>query len=92
MRWVIESPVRISYYESMLRAVAVGQRILLAMALGLISSDLPGNAAPIFGPVLTNGEVSIAGLTEVSGVAASRNNANVLWAPNDSGHPAVVHD
>jgi hypothetical protein len=75
----------------MLRAVAVGQRILLAMALGLISSALPGPAAPTFGPALTNGEVSIAGLTEVSGVAASRNNANVLWTHNDSGHPAVVY-
>jgi hypothetical protein len=91
MRWVIESPVGISYYWSMLRAVAVGQRVLLAMALGIISSDLQGNAAPTFGPALTNGEVNIAGLTEISGVAASRNNANVLWTHNDSGHPAVVY-
>lgn len=61
------------------------------MALGLISSDLQGNAAPTYGSALTNGEVNIAGLTEVSGVAASRNNANVLWTHNDSGHPAVVY-
>src|SRR6267378_129416 len=91
MRWVIESPVGISYYESMLRAVAVGQRILLAMALGIISIDLQGNAAPTFGPALKNGEVNIAGLTEISGLATSRNNANVLWTHNDSGHPAVVY-
>jgi hypothetical protein len=50
-----------------------------------------GSAAPTFGPAMTNGQVNIAGLTEVSGVAASRNNANVLWTHNDSGHPAVAY-
>jgi hypothetical protein len=74
----------------MLRAAA-GQRVLLAMALGVISSESRGNAAPTFGPALTNGEVNIAGLTEASGVAASRNNANVLWTHNDSGNPAVIY-
>src|SRR5882724_9748622 len=74
----------------MLRAVAA-RRVLLAMALVVISSGLTGDAAPMFGPALTNGEVNIGGLTEVSGVAASRNNANVLWTHNDSGHPAVAH-
>jgi len=63
----------------------------LAIALGVSSSEFRGDAAPSFGPPLTNGEVNIAGLTEVSGVAASRNNSNVLWTHNDSGHPAVAY-
>jgi len=49
-----------------------------------------GYASPTFASGVTNGIVSISGLSEASGVAASRNNANVLWTHNDSGHPAVV--
>src|SRR6266516_3617698 len=75
----------------MFRAVAVGRRVLLVIALGVISIELRGDAAPTFGGALTNGEVNIVGLTETSGVVASRNNANVLWTENDSGHPAVAH-
>ena len=40
---------------------------------------------------MTNGTVNIAGLTEASGVAASRNNLGVLWTENDSGNPAVAY-
>ena len=47
-------------------------------------------AAPTFANAVTNGIVDIAGLTEASGVVSSRNNANVLWTHNDSGHPAQV--
>jgi hypothetical protein len=70
---------------------AVGGRVLVTMAFAVFMSDVQGNAAPTFGAALTNGEVNIAGLTEASGVAASRNNSNVLWTHNDSGHPAVVY-
>ena len=48
-------------------------------------------ATPAFSPAVTNGTVDIAGLAEASGVCASRNNSNVLWTHNDSGHPAVVY-
>ena len=47
-------------------------------------------AAPTFASGVTNGIVAISGLSEASGVAASRNDADVLWTHNDSGHPAVV--
>jgi hypothetical protein len=87
--FAIEDSGEIFYHAPMLRAI--GDRVLLAMALGVISSGLRASAAPTFGSALTNGEVNIAGLTEVSGVAASRNNANVLWTHNDSGHPAVIY-
>src|SRR5262245_14822208 len=50
--------------------------------------ELP--ASPTFASAVTNGTVNIAGLAEASGVQSSRNNANVLWTHNDSGHPAQV--
>ena len=56
----------------------------------LLLSAAPALANPTFANAVTNGTVNIAGLTEASGVAASRNNANVLWTHNDSGHPAQV--
>jgi len=40
---------------------------------------------------VTNGIVNIPLLTEASGVAASRNNPDVLWTENDSGNAAVVY-
>src|SRR5438132_5165319 len=49
------------------------------------------HANPTFANAVTNGIVNIAGLTEASGVAASRNNPAVLWTHNDSGHPAQVY-
>src|SRR3989442_1558215 len=49
-----------------------------------------GHASPTFANGVTNGIVSISGLTEASGVVSSRNNADVLWTHNDSGHPAQV--
>lgn len=79
------------YYTLMLCAVAVGRRVVLAIALAVMTKGMSGRAAPTFGTALTNGVVNIAGLTEASGVAASRNNANVLWTHNDSGHPALVY-
>src|SRR5438309_1605081 len=48
-------------------------------------------ASPTFANAVTNGIVNIAGLTEASGVAASRNNPGVLWTHNDSGHPAQIY-
>src|SRR5438477_10618464 len=66
------------------------QKIILLLALWLGITSLPALASPTFANSVTNGTVSISGLTEASGVAASRNNAEVLWTHNDSGHPAVV--
>ncbi len=47
-------------------------------------------AAPTFANAVTNGMVNFAGLGEASGVQASRNNADVLYTHNDSGHPSEV--
>jgi hypothetical protein len=48
-------------------------------------------AAPTFASAVTNGIVDIPKLTEASGIAESRNNANVIWTENDSGNAAVVY-
>src|SRR5205823_4079467 len=60
--------------------------VFLPVLFALQSSQ----SAPTFASGVTNGIVSIAGLTEASGVVSSRNNADVLWTHNDSGHPAQV--
>lgn len=65
--------------------------MVLATALAVLGGKLSTDGGPTFGDALTNGIVNIASLAEASGVAASRNNANVLWTENDSGNPAVVH-
>src|SRR5436190_2052587 len=36
------------------------------------------------------GTIANSGITEASGIVASRINPNVLWTHNDSGHPAQV--
>jgi hypothetical protein len=51
---------------------------------------LTAQGAPTFADGVTNGMVNAPGLSEASGIVASRNNANVLWTHNDSGHPAEV--
>ena len=48
-------------------------------------------AAPTFANAVTNGIVDIPLLKEASGIAESRNNANVIWTENDSGNAAVVY-
>jgi hypothetical protein len=48
------------------------------------------HSSPSFANAVTNGIVNIAGLTEASGIIASRNNPNVLWTHNDSGHPEQI--
>ena len=48
-------------------------------------------AAPTFADAVANGSLNISGLTESSGIVASRNNPGVLWTENDSGNPAVVY-
>lgn len=47
-------------------------------------------AAPGFAAGVNAGNVSIAALDECSGAVASRNNAKVLWAHNDSGDSARI--
>lgn len=74
----------------MLRAVATRGGILSVLAL-LRLSTLDSLGATTFADALTNGTLNVSGLGEVSGVAASRNNENVLWTHNDSGHPAVMY-
>lgn len=61
-------------------------RPLLCVILGLVTDSM--QAAPAFANGVSAGSVSIAALTECSGHVASRNNANVFWAHNDSGDSA----
>ncbi len=78
----------------MQRATRSNQWAWTAPSLFLAIASLLGSgisqASPTFANAVTNGTVTIAGLTEASGVQASRNNLNVLWTHNDSGHPAQV--
>jgi hypothetical protein len=62
-------------------------RICSAFLLWTVSAT----ANPTFANAVTNGIVDIAGLSEASGVVASRNNPGVLWTHNDSGHPAQIY-
>lgn len=48
------------------------------------------HADPTFASGVSKGSISIAGLTESSGIAASRNNDSVLWTHNDSGDSARI--
>lgn len=63
--------------------------LLLRWALclaGLLSVPTgSGFAAPTFADGVSVGNVSFPGLTECSGMVASRNNTDVLWIHNDSG-------
>lgn len=61
---------------------------LLALAFGWITPPSP--AAPTFANSTNAGNVAIAALTECSGLIASRNNTDVLWAHNDSGDSARI--
>src|SRR5947208_8362886 len=73
------------------RLPALRHSFVAIFILALIPfSPSQARANPTFANAVTNGTVNISGLTEASGVAASRNNLNVLWTHNDSGHPADV--
>ena len=62
------------------------QLFSLGLMLGL---TLPESAAaPTFANGSSAGSVSVSGLSECSGLVASRNNVNVLWVHNDSGDSA----
>ena len=63
------------------------------MTVAFLNAALPNllPATPTFANAVTNGIITIPGLVEPSGVAASRNNPNVLWMENDSKNPAVVY-
>lgn len=61
-------------------------RPLFCLAVLLTAKSTP--ASPAFAGGASAGNVSVAGLTECSGIVASRNNANVLWVHNDSGDSA----
>ena len=50
------------------------------------SSECPGTSEPV--PL---GMLAVPGLSEASGIAASRTSAGVLFTHNDSGHPAEVY-
>lgn len=61
---------------------------LLALTFGWAVPE--STAAPGFAAGVNAGNVSIPALDECSGAVASRNNANVLWAHNDSGDSARI--
>lgn len=62
----------------------------VTLAAALLAMPISTSAAPTFAVAVTNGTVNIAGLSEASGIAASRNNADVLWTHNDSGDSARI--
>lgn len=77
------------------------QCLILAACLGLCGCasaqvTVPSATAPAtmpaaaYGTVLGIGHLEAAGLTETSGLAASRQTAGVLWAVNDSGNAPVL--
>ncbi|MDB6110796.1 MAG: hypothetical protein JWR69_2546 [Pedosphaera sp.] len=63
----------------------------LALLLAIFVLSLPVPAAtPAFTTGSSQGTVSVPGLSEASGVVASRNNDSVLWTHNDSGDSARI--
>ncbi len=67
-------------------------RIVIALTVLLVGfSPMLSFAAPTFASAVTNCIVDIPLLKEASGIAESRNNANVIWTENDSGNAAVVY-
>ncbi|MFO1475701.1 MAG: hypothetical protein U1F98_03495 [Verrucomicrobiota bacterium] len=62
----------------------------LVMSVGFIFMAACSRAVPAFAPAVTNGTVNISGLSEASGLVASRNNDSVLWTHNDSGDTARI--
>jgi hypothetical protein len=70
--------------------------VALAVVLTLVASGCSAQAlfdAACAGTLVSgsNGSVDSAALTEISGIAASLDNDDVLWAHNDSGHPARLY-
>jgi hypothetical protein len=64
-------------------------RAILWLILGFML-PLAIHADPTFTSGTSQGTISIAGLIESSGIAASRNNDSVLWTHNDSGDTARI--
>jgi hypothetical protein len=63
----------------------IAATVLLTLAASSALAQCPDYTAPA-----SNGPASAPDLVEASGLAASRNNPGVLWAHNDSGHPAEL--
>jgi len=64
--------------------------VLLAAMLSVDPSTAATEPEPVLGPPSMVGMMRSAAIAEVSGVAASRRHDNVLWAVNDSDHPASL--
>jgi hypothetical protein len=65
--------------------------LCLALLLASFAANVPvGAATPTFSAGSSQGTVTVPGLTEASGVVASRNNNSVLWTHNDSGDSARI--
>lgn len=67
-------------------SLAILAAIAIHLASGFVSTEA---ACETFGPGAALGMVSINGLKEASGIAASRRNAGVLWTHNDGSGGAV---
>jgi hypothetical protein len=65
--------------------------LICATFIVFLASASPSAASPTFANAVTNGTITITGLSEASGIVASRNNPDVLWTHNDSGHPAQIY-
>jgi hypothetical protein len=76
------------------RNLALGGIMLLSVIFGWSNSSLAvattDSACPQFADGVAVGNIQSAQLNEISGLAASRKNADVLWAHNDSGDSARI--
>ena len=59
-------------------ATLIARKLVLAVSLLEILTQIPLCGAPAFANAVTNGWLDVPALTEVSGLAASRNNPNGL--------------
>ena len=59
-------------------------------ALAAANTPQPSTTAPTWQNGTTLGNVASSSLTEISGIAASRQNSDVLWVHNDSGDSARI--
>ena len=69
------------------------RRASVQILLAAIAPLLAGRcclAVTSFSTGVQTGTIQNSSITEASGIAASRKNANVLWTHNDSGNPAQV--
>lgn len=63
---------------------------VVSCVVALVCAGQPSNADPSFADGVSAGTVTAPQIVEASGLAASRNNPDVLWTHNDSGDSARI--